>query len=217
MLDEIVAKHLPGLVTKAVYEIPAASPGKDADPEPIYQRVLAEMKAMFGEMPKPQDGRDGQKGEPGRDAVYISPLSAIDESKQYARGTYASHKGGFWHAYKTTDGMDGWECLVNGVEAVDCIQSPDDPRQIAMGLKTTKGEYVIKEMHVPFVIDKGVFREGQEYKSGDGVTWARHYWIATKDTADKPDFGGDWRLAIKGGRDGKDGRDGIDKTAPVKL
>lgn len=217
MLDEIVAKHVSAVVSKAIGEMPKPQDGKDADEEAIRTSVLAEVMKAFHEIPRPLDGRDGQKGEPGRDAVFISPLSAIDEEKQYARGTYASHKGGFWHAVKTTSGMDGWECLVKGVEAIECIQDPEDPRKIGLGMKMSDGDIVVKEFHVPFVIDRGVYREGQEYKAGDGVTWARNYWIATKDTTAKPDFGGDFRLAVKGGRDGKDGRDGIDKTLPVKL
>jgi hypothetical protein len=53
------------------------------------------------------------------------------------------------------------------------------------------------------VIDRGVWREGQEYKAGDGVTWAGSYWIAQKDTSAKPDSGDGFRLAVKRGRDGK--------------
>lgn len=220
MLDELVSKHVNDAVTKAVSSIPApkdGEPGKDADQEAIRASVMAEVMKAFNEIPRPLDGRDGQRGEPGRDAIQIVPLSAIDEQKQYGRGTFASHKGGFWHAFKTTEGMDGWECLVKGVEAIECLQDPEDPREIGIGIKMSDGQVIVKRFHVPFVVDKGVYKEGQQYKAGDGVTWARNYWIATKDTTEKPDFGGDFRLAVKGGRDGKDGRDGIDRTAAVKL
>lgn len=47
-------------------------------------------------------------------------------------------------------------------------------------------------------------RQGVKYLEGDGVTWGGSFWIAQKDTATKPD-GGEWRLAVKKGRDGKDG------------
>jgi hypothetical protein len=60
------------------------------------------------------------------------------------------------------------------------------------------------EMFLPYVRDTGVWREGEKYLEGDGVTWGGSFWIAQKDTDTKPD-GGEWRLAVKKGRDGKDG------------
>jgi hypothetical protein len=58
------------------------------------------------------------------------------------------------------------------------------------------------------VIDRGVFKDGTEYDKGDGVTWGGSFWIAQRDTQSKPDAGnGDWRLAVKKGRDGKDAKD----------
>lgn len=58
---------------------------------------------------------------------------------------------------------------------------------------------------MPVVIDRGVYRDGSEYKAGDGVTWGGSFWIAQKDTSAKPDAGDDWRLSVKRGRDGKHG------------
>lgn len=164
-----------------------------------------------------KDGEPGRDGEDGRDALEIEVLSMIDPEKRYRRGTYASHNGGLWRATKTTTGMDGWECIVSGIAAVEAVQDPEDPRTIALGIKTTAGQIIEKIFRMPVVVDKGVFREGTEYKKGDGVTWARHYWIAQQDTTEKPEPGPIWRLAVKGGRDGKDGRDGVDMTKPVNL
>lgn len=66
----------------------------------------------------------------------------------------------------------------------------------------------VKEIHIRFpnVLDAGVYREGPDYVRGDGVTYAGCFWIAQKDLPQgKPDSGnGDWRLAVKKGRDGKD-------------
>lgn len=59
-----------------------------------------------------------------------------------------------------------------------------------------------KEFTLPVVIDRGVFKEGQTYQTGDGVTWAGSYWIAQAQTVEKPGTA-DWRLAVKKGRDGK--------------
>lgn len=58
---------------------------------------------------------------------------------------------------------------------------------------------------MPVVIDRGVYRDGSEYRAGDGVTWGGSFWIAQKDTSAKPDAGDDWRLSVKRGRDGKNG------------
>jgi hypothetical protein len=68
---------------------------------------------------------------------------------------------------------------------------------------------------VPIVLDRGVFKEGQAYKAGDGVTWGRHYWIAKKDTSDTPEARSDWRLAVKSGRDGRDAHGERPATTPI--
>ncbi len=60
---------------------------------------------------------------------------------------------------------------------------------------------------MPVVIDRGVYRDGSEYKAGDGVTWGGSFWIAQKDTSAKPDAGEDWRLSVKRGRDGKNAKE----------
>jgi integrin beta 3 len=59
------------------------------------------------------------------------------------------------------------------------------------------------EIFLPYVRDMGVWKEGTEYLEGDGVTWGGSFWTAQKTTSGKPDDG-DWRLAVKRGRDGKD-------------
>ena len=61
------------------------------------------------------------------------------------------------------------------------------------------------EFSLPVVLDKGVYKAGEGYQAGDGVTWAGSFWIAQEDTTEKPDGGKGWRLAVKRGRDGKDG------------
>lgn len=62
---------------------------------------------------------------------------------------------------------------------------------------------------VPMVLDRGVFKDDrpQPYEKGDGCTFGGSFWIAQKDVPQgKPDTGnGDWRLAVKKGRNGTDG------------
>jgi len=204
-------------VAKAVAKIPPAKDGQSVSIDEVRKMVEDLVNPFLANIQLPRDGRDGQKGEPGKDALDIEPESMIDETRSYPRRTWATHKGGLWRAVKSTNGLDGWECVVDGVSSIAAVQDPEDPRRIALGIKMASGAVVHEEMHIPFVIDKGVYKEGVEYKAGDGVTWARNYWIARKDTDAKPDAGENWRLTVRGGRDGKDGRDGIDKTAAVKL
>lgn len=205
-------------IAEEVAKIPAPQDGKPgADGQKGADGEKGEKGEPGEKGEQGRDGRDGQRGEPGKDALQIEVLSTIDEEKSYQRGTWAFYKGGTWRASKTTKGMDGWECSQNGVQNIAIVQDPDDPRRIAIGIKQSNGEIVEQELHIPMVLYKGVFKEGEPYRQGDAVTWARHLWIAGKDTTDKPDFGGSWRLAVKGGRDGSNGRDGIDRTGPVKL
>ncbi|EKF39928.1 collagen triple helix repeat-containing protein [Nitratireductor indicus C115] len=98
----------------------------------------------------------------------------------------------------------------DGVDGADGIGF-DDLEVVHDGLRTftfrfAKGEKM-KEFPftLPVVLDRGVFKAGDTYSAGDGVTWGGSFWIAQKDTADKPGDGDGWRLAVKKGRDGKDG------------
>ena len=62
---------------------------------------------------------------------------------------------------------------------------------------------------LPIAMDCGVYKDGETYAKGDGVTWAGSWWIAQHDEpTGKPGTNGDWRLAVKKGRDGKDGHVG---------
>ncbi len=58
---------------------------------------------------------------------------------------------------------------------------------------------------VPFLLDAGVYREGQVYQKGDTVTFGGSMFVAQEDTSDKPETSKAWRLGTKKGRDGKDG------------
>lgn len=167
-----------------------------------------------GESIKGDPGRDGEHG---RDALDIDIQRSINQEKRYPRGSYASHNGGLWVSRRTTDGMDGWECIVRGWDLPEVVQDESDPRVIKMLMRASDGETVERSFRIPFVLDKGVFKEGATYEEGDGVTFAGCFWIAKKETDAKPEGGDNWRLAVKKGRDGKDGRDGIDMTKAVKI
>ncbi|RCS21462.1 hypothetical protein DUT91_23885 [Phyllobacterium salinisoli] len=83
--------------------------------------------------------------------------------------------------------------------------APRSDRPFRFTFRFAKGDRV-KEFtfSLPVPLDRGVFKDGSTYETGDGVTWGGHYWIAQDTTTDKPDSGKGWRMAVRRGRDGKD-------------
>jgi hypothetical protein len=70
-----------------------------------------------------------------------------------------------------------------------------------------RGDEVIEQIFTfPALIDRGVYKSGEGYEKGDGVTYAGSFWIAQRDTKDAPGNSDAWRLAVKRGRDGKDSK-----------
>lgn len=162
-----------------------------------------------------QEGREGKEGERGRDAIEIDVLPMIDTERSYARGTYAYYKGGRIRALRNTDpiteGIDkaGW-CIDNeGIAGIE-IDQADDLRTFGIALELTSGKSIVKTFALPVILDRGVFRSGEDYAKGDCVTWNGQMFIAQRDTKQEPMSLGasDWRLSVKRGRDGKDGKDG---------
>ena len=76
-------------------------------------------------------------------------------------------------------------------------------------LRFVRGEDV-KEfpLSLPGFVDCGVWKDGNTYQRGDGVTYAGSFWIAGDGAEGRPDAAKGWRLAVKKGRDGKDGEAG---------
>ncbi|MFL1404191.1 phage portal protein [Marinobacter sp. M1N3S26] len=198
MVDEAVAKAMESV------EIPAPQDGKDGESVPVedVQRMVDEAvaKAMESvEVPK--------DGEPGRDAVDIDILPDIDPEKSYPRGTYATHAGGLWRSHSTTQGMRGWECIVDGVKDIEV--TPVDDRTFKVNVQRSSGDSAGELFSMPIVIDRGVYRPDEDYEKGDGVSFGGSFWIAQKGTPDgKPGTTDDWRLAVKHGRPGKQGEQG---------
>ncbi len=163
-------------------------------------------------IPAPKAGKDGENGEPGRDALQIEILPSIDPARSYARGTYASYRGGVVRAARTTDYLDefksgetietkGWQIVLNGIGDREMEQLGE--REFVMRLVDTAGKKMEMKFAVPMMIYRGVWREGQ-FKQGDCVTWGGSLFHCNKDTAEKPGTGKDWQLAVKRGADGKD-------------
>lgn len=182
---------LQNMVDSAVAKLPKPENGKDFDPDLLAQAVADAVNAL----PSPADGRD---------AINLEVQPAIDASKNYERGVYATHNGGLWRSYEKTHGMRGWECLVDGVSDIEISQ--DDQRQFTLTVHRASGNADSKSFDLPVMIYRGVFKEEKNYLSGDTVTWGGSLWHCDEPTTDKPGEVGSkgWTLATKRGRDGRD-------------
>lgn len=181
---------------------PEGPPGKDGAPG-----VVGEKGDPGDPGPVGDPGRDGANGKDGADGVGLAG-AVIDRSG----GLILTLTDGTTRELGLVVGRDGQkgEPGQDGVDGADGLGF-DDLEVVHDGLRTftfrfAKGEKV-KEFPftLPVVLDCGVFKSGNTYSSGDGVTWGGSFWIAQKDTTDKPGEGDGWRLAVKKGRDGKDG------------
>ena len=202
-------------VSEAVAEIPAPQDGKSVtadDVRPVLQELITaampeipDVKSLISEaiaeIPAPKPGKPG---EDGRDALALELLPFIDDSKSYPRGSYATHNGGLWRAYEKTHGMRGWECIVDGVAGVDV--SMEGMRNFTVTVNRASGTSEKKAFDVPVMVYRGVFKSGDEYLTGDTVTWGGSLWHCDEQTQDKPGETGSkgWTLAAKRGRDGRD-------------
>jgi hypothetical protein len=162
---------------------------------------LGALEQRMAEQPAPQDGAPGMPGADGRDALEIDVLSMIDTERSFRRGTFASHKGGLWRATRTTSGMDGWECIVDGVADVEVDMHGE--RGFVIRITKASGATITKDFTIPSMVYKDLFREGTIYAKGDVVTWAGHMWVCKQETDAKPVEGEVWRIAVKRGQDAK--------------
>jgi hypothetical protein len=139
--------------------------------------------------------------EHGRDALDLEILPAIDETKQYPRGTYAAHRGGLWKSYERTHGLRGWECIVDGI--ADVTVTNESERDFSVTLSKSSGQEVVEKFHMPVMIYKGVWKPCVALP-GDTFTFGGSLWHCDEPTGDKPGESKAWTLAAKRGKDGKE-------------
>lgn len=161
-------------------------PGKDGDP-----------------------GKDGKDGDPGKDGASPSP----DEVAKSMEGLFSKWALDFERKAdgilekavdripKPKDGVDGRDALE--IENFE-LSLGDDGRTVTASLK--RGEVVIeKSIKLSTILDRGVYKDAQQYEKGDGVTYGGCFWLSQKDAPQgKPGSSDDWRLAVKKGRDGRE-------------
>jgi len=199
-------EEVTSLVTDAVQRAIAALPapkdgkngmdgpaGKDADAEAITAQVLETVTEALKSIPVPKDGKDGA----GVVNMLIDRegqlVLILDDGTQREVGIVVGKDGAPGAA-----GRDGF-----GFEDFTETLDPDG-RTI---VRTYGRGNQVKEFRHTFavVLDRGVWKEGGAYQKGDGTSWAGSFWIAQRDTTDKPQTSDAWRLAVKRGRDGADG------------
>jgi hypothetical protein len=178
-------------------------PGKDADEAAITAAILEKVMAKVAEIPVP---KNGEPGEPGKDGVGLAG-ALIDRDGQLV----VTLTDGTAKQLGPVVGKDGdpGEAGKNGVDALgfdDLDIEFDGERTFKFVMARGDVRKEFGPYSVPAMIWRGLYVDGKEYKQGDTVTWAGCLWVCQKDSSDKPDNGsGDWKMAVRKGRDGKDG------------
>ncbi len=164
-----------------------------------------------------KDGSPGRDGKDGRDGLDVKDLFRADGGRLMAVMSDGTTKDlGVFVGADGKDGKDG----AAGADGKDGLGFDDldlTETEEGLELRFVRGEQV-KTFPLPVVLDRGVYKEGKAYLKGAGVTWGGSFWIAQKDTDEKPGTGAGWRLAVKKGRDGKEVvKAEIDPKKPVKI
>jgi hypothetical protein len=183
----------PEAIAEAVADYMAANPpadGKDADPHEIARLLLPEIDKAVAKI-QPKDGRGIRAALIDRDGELVL---TFDDGETQKVGAVVGKNG--------EDGKPGRD----GFSPEDFeAELKEDGRTLV--LRVVRDDIAFaSEIVLPIVIDRGIFKQGEAYVRGDGVSYAGSFWIAQKDAPEgKPDDGsGGWRLAVKRGRDGRD-------------
>lgn len=177
------------IVADVIALIPKPQDGKDADPEAVRGIVVAEVVKAVAALPPPKDGKDGKDG---KDALNGRDGLAGVQGPKGADGTNGTNG---------TDGKDGFS-----LDDFD-MSLGEDGRTFSFRFLRDGVVAKEKQITVPFMLFKGVWREG-EHKHGDTVTWDGSSWHANRDTDAKPGTSPDWTMCNKRGQNGKDGKNG---------
>lgn len=211
---ETVAKIVKGQVQSELATIWAtieAWSAPEPDREVMRGMVETAVSEAISAIPVPKDGKDGRDGIDGKDGL-PGERGEKGECGVGVAGAFIERDGSLAVTLSNGEvknlgpvcgkdgapGQDGKDGI--GFDDLDLVEDAS-----GLSLKFVKGD-TVKSFPLPVVIDRGVFRDGQTYQKGSGVTWGGRYWIAQETTSDKPDGGKSWRLAVNKGRDGKDAK-----------
>lgn len=202
-VEAMVGAIVSRAVSEAVAELPPPRDGKDADPQVIRSMVADAIAAL----PKPQDGKDADPAQvqrmvdeavarlpPPKDGVGVAG-AVIDR----AGNLILTLSNGETRDLGRVEGKNGDP----GFSLTDFEVEQIDLRTLVLSFVAGEVRHSY-EVSLGGFIDRGVFKDGETYELGDAVTWGGSLWIAQCETTAKPETNGDWRLAVKRGRDGKD-------------
>lgn len=186
------------LETKAALPAPVAAVKLVDEPDPR----VGELREKVSEL----TFRLEAMSELAKDVGALRERAAVLETRAPVPGP-AGQNGTAGHNGR--DGKDGADGL--GFEDLDV--EFDGDRTVSLKF-ARDGRTKTWPIVLPFMKQKGVWREGTQYVAGDVVTWGGSQWHCNEPTSMKPGEGTKaWTLIVKRGQDGKDGRDAV--TMPV--
>lgn len=187
---------------------------KDVTVDDVSPMIEEQIAKGLAAIPVPKDGKDGKDGAPGKDGEPGKDGAPGKDGVGLAGGII--DRDGHLN-FTLTDGTVrdlGMVCGKDGEPGkpgADGFGFDDLTEELADDGRTIitryiKGERVKEFRHaLAVVLDRGVYKSGCAYQTGDGVSYGGSFWIAQATTDEKPEGGKGWRLAVKRGRDGKDG------------
>lgn len=231
-LDAAVAKHFEGFevnvpeptpesIESAVQKYLTVNPIKLPD---APEALAPTQEQLAGAVEKHLASNPPATGSRGLDALEITILTAINQERRYAKGTYARWGGGVIRALRDTEPGEPmstgcWDVVIDGVKSIEV--HPLGGSEFAVKSILTGGASHITKMAAPTFDEsyKDVWKESAgEYKRGDIVTHKGSVWLAKASTMERPGAGEGWKLIVKAGRDGKDiSVVKLDRPATYKL
>lgn len=229
-LSEDVAPMIEAEIEKrfAAIRVPKdGEPGKDADPNEVAGLVremisedMAAMRESIASEIKNEIPELPDIPALVEDSIASSMESMVSDAVATALSNLPIPKDGVGlaGAHIDRDGIltltmtDGKQVPLGKVQGADGVGFDDiktffreDERTLV--IQFMKDDRTLEFEHeLPIPIHRGVWREGNEYRKGDNVTFGGSTWIALKHEPEgKPGFGGEWMLITKKGKDGRDG------------
>ena len=69
-------------------------------------------------------------------------------------------------------------------------------RTVEVRVTKTSGASSLVTLRIATLLDRGVYKQGDQYEAGDRVSFGGSMWIAQFATTQKPGTGSDWRLVL---------------------
>lgn len=135
-----------------------------------------------------KDGKDGNDGAPGEKGERGEPGPAGPAGLPGERGA---------------DGLNGRDGAPGpqGERGTDGIASVEDiERRVAAAVEARFAEIQTRTFAD---IYRDIFREGENYRRGEIVTWGGSLWLAKAATRARPGTNEEWKLVVKKGADGR--------------